>query len=87
MSENEKVICSFCGKNKQDTNVLIAGTSAHICDACIEQAHGIVKEDIISETTLSKDFKLLKPKYKFVFYFFNFPVFLISDLILVADIF
>ena len=62
MSENDKVICSFCGKNKQDTNILIAGTSAHICDACIEQAHGIVKEDIISKTTLSKDFKLLKPK-------------------------
>ena len=62
MSENEKVICSFCGKNKQDTNILIAGTSAHICDACIEQAHDIVKEDSISATTLSKDFKLLKPK-------------------------
>ena len=62
MSENDKVICSFCGKNKQDTNILIAGTSAHICDACIEQAHDIVKEDSISETTLSKDFTLLKPK-------------------------
>jgi ATP-dependent Clp protease ATP-binding subunit ClpX len=62
MSENDKVICSFCGKNKQDTNILIAGTSAHICDACIEQAHDIVKEDSISETTLSKDLKLLKPK-------------------------
>jgi ATP-dependent Clp protease ATP-binding subunit ClpX len=62
MSENDKVVCSFCGKNKQDTNILIAGTSAHICDACIEQAHDIVKEDSISETTLSKDFTLLKPK-------------------------
>ena len=62
MSENELIVCSFCGKNKQDTNILIAGTSAHICDACIEKAHGIVKEDVISEITLSKDFKLLKPK-------------------------
>jgi ATP-dependent Clp protease ATP-binding subunit ClpX len=62
MSENDKVVCSFCGKNKQDTNILIAGTSAHICDECIEQAHDIVKEDSISETILSKDFKLLKPK-------------------------
>ena len=62
MSENDKVVCSFCGKNKQDTNILIAGTSAHICDACIEHAHDIVKEDVISKTTLSKDFKLLKPK-------------------------
>jgi len=62
MSENEKVVCSFCGKNKQDTNILIAGTSAHICDACIKQAHDIVKEDSISETTLLQDFTLLKPQ-------------------------
>ena len=45
MSENDKVLCSFCGRDKQDTNILIAGTSAHICDSCIEQAHEIVKED------------------------------------------
>ena len=62
MSETEKVVCSFCGRNKQDTNILIAGNSAHICDACIEQAHDIVKEDAVSEIPLSEDFKLLKPK-------------------------
>ena len=62
MSENEFIVCSFCGKNKQDTNVLIAGSSAHICDECIEQAHDIVREDTVSEITLSEDFKLLKPK-------------------------
>jgi len=62
MSETEKVVCSFCGRNKQDTNILIAGNSAHICDACIEQAHDIVKEDAATETTLLEDFKLLKPK-------------------------
>jgi len=62
MKDNEIIVCSFCGKNKQDTNILIAGSEAHICDSCIEQAHEIVKEDIISEVTLSKDFKLLKPK-------------------------
>jgi len=59
---DEKVLCSFCGRNKQDTNILIAGTSAHICDACIEQAHEIVKEDLLEEFTLSEDFTLLKPK-------------------------
>ena len=62
MSETEKVVCSFCGRNKQDTNILIAGNSAHICDACIEQAYDIVKEDAATETTLLEDFKLLKPK-------------------------
>ena len=62
MSEVEKISCSFCGSNKHDTNILIAGNSAHICDACIEQAHEIVKEDTVSQKTLLEDFKLLKPK-------------------------
>ncbi len=62
MSEVEKVNCSFCGKNKQDTNILIAGNSAHICDLCIQQAHEIVKEDFVSKNSIIDDFKLLKPK-------------------------
>ena len=62
MSENDQVLCSFCGKDKQDTNILIAGTSAHICDLCIEQAHEIVKEDAIDEVFIANDFTLLKPK-------------------------
>ena len=62
MSENNKVLCSFCGKDKQDTNILIAGTSAHICDLCIEQAHEIVREDASDEIFIDNDFTLLKPK-------------------------
>ena len=62
MSENKRIICSFCGKNKQDTNILIAGSEAHICDSCIEQAHEIVKEDTTDEVFLAKDFTLLRPK-------------------------
>ena len=62
MSETEKVVCSFCGKNKQDTNLLIAGNSAHICDACINKAHEMVSEDFDSESEISEEFKLLKPK-------------------------
>jgi len=62
MSEDSKVICSFCGKNKQDTNILIAGNTAHICDSCIEQAHEIVKEDAADEIFSGEGFILLKPK-------------------------
>ena len=62
MSEKDKVLCSFCGKDKQDTNILIAGNSAHICDLCIEQAHEIVKEDTVDEVFISNDFTLLKPR-------------------------
>ncbi len=62
MSENEAILCSFCGRDKQDTNILIAGSSAHICDACIEQAHEIVKEDAANDVFSASDFTLLKPK-------------------------
>ena len=62
MSDNEIIICSFCSKNKQDTNVLIAGSSAHICDVCIQQAYEIVKEDQATLSTFSEEVQLLKPK-------------------------
>ena len=45
MSENIHITCSFCGRNKQDTEVLIAGANAHICNSCIEQAFQIVEQD------------------------------------------
>ena len=62
MSENKNIFCSFCGKNKHDTNILIAGSSAHICDNCIEQAHVIVNKDKSTEKFSSSNINLLKPK-------------------------
>ena len=54
--------CSFCGRTKKETNLLIAGVSGHICDTCAEQAHGIVKEEIKSKAELDLNhIKLLKP--------------------------
>ena len=37
--------CSFCGRSKEDVDVLIAGVTGHICDHCIEQADGILREE------------------------------------------
>ncbi|MCA1747932.1 MAG: AAA family ATPase, partial [Bacteroidales bacterium] len=55
--------CSFCGREKKDTNLLIAGISGHICDRCIEQAHTIVDEELGSTGVFDLgDIKLLKPK-------------------------
>ena len=48
--EHSKLNCSFCGRSKPQTNLLIAGLDAHICDRCIEQAHGIVSEEAQEET-------------------------------------
>ncbi|RDI54792.1 ATP-dependent Clp protease ATP-binding subunit ClpX [Flavobacterium glaciei] len=56
--------CSFCGRKKPETNLLIAGINAHICDKCIEQAHGIVLEELKSSgsSKLVGDLILKKPK-------------------------
>ena len=63
MSKEENLECSFCGRKKAETDLLIAGMDAHICDKCIEQAHGIVEEEISETKTsgLSKDLTLKKP--------------------------
>ncbi|MFK8059193.1 MAG: ATP-dependent Clp protease ATP-binding subunit ClpX [Polaribacter sp.] len=63
MSKEENLECSFCGRKKAETDLLIAGMDAHICDKCIEQAHGIVEEEISDAKTssLSKDLTLKKP--------------------------
>ncbi|WP_372645251.1 ClpX C4-type zinc finger protein, partial [Ancylomarina sp.] len=54
--------CSFCGRDKKDTNLLIAGISGHICDSCIDQAHEIIKEEAKTNSDLNlTDLQLLKP--------------------------
>ncbi|WP_442265237.1 ATP-dependent Clp protease ATP-binding subunit ClpX [Tenacibaculum sp. ZS6-P6] len=63
MSQDQNLECSFCGRKKAETDLLIAGMDAHICDRCIEQAHGIVEEEIAEAktTSLSNDLILKKP--------------------------
>ncbi|BAO75076.1 ATP-dependent Clp protease ATP-binding subunit ClpX [Winogradskyella sp. PG-2] len=60
----EELECSFCGRKKPETNLLIAGLDAHICDRCIEQAHGIVIEESkqTGNSDLSAELMLRKPK-------------------------
>ncbi len=54
--------CSFCGRTKKETNMLIAGLEGHICDHCIEQAHSIMNEELGSKKDVSFDtINLLKP--------------------------
>src|SRR5690606_14882860 len=55
---------SFCGRAKADTDILIAGIYAHICENCVEQAHGIVLEELKSQKSeeFSNDFMLKKPR-------------------------
>ena len=59
----EKLECSFCGRKKPETNLLIAGIDAHICDKCIEQAHGIILEELKTNSSVKipTDLILRKP--------------------------
>ena len=55
--------CSFCGREKKEVNLLIAGMEGHICDNCVEQAHAIVEEEFKKgEGFDTKGLKLMKPK-------------------------
>ncbi|HIF84804.1 MAG TPA: ATP-dependent Clp protease ATP-binding subunit ClpX [Flavobacteriaceae bacterium] len=61
---DKNLICSFCGLSKVQTNLLVAGQEAHICDSCIEQAYGIIIEESKrgEDSLKNEEFKISKPK-------------------------
>lgn len=38
--------CSFCGRDKSEALILIAGIEGHICEVCVEQAGEIIEEEL-----------------------------------------
>ncbi len=54
--------CSFCGRDKHETRILIAGLNAHICETCVHQAQTILEEELVTDRQKAfPDFKLHKP--------------------------
>lgn len=64
MSAKDKMDkCSFCGREKKEVELLIAGIDGHICDRCADQAYSIIQEEIKKDSSFELDsIKLLKPK-------------------------
>jgi len=55
--------CSFCGREKDEVSLLIAGIDGHICDRCAEQAHAIIIEETRKESSFDLNgAKLMKPQ-------------------------
>ncbi len=55
--------CSFCGREKADVDLLIAGMDSHICNNCIEQAYTIIEEELKKKSTFDiGNIPLMKPK-------------------------
>ena len=50
MAKSGPIVCSFCGRDKKDVKILIAGVTGHICDQCISQAFKIVNEEAGSQS-------------------------------------
>ncbi len=42
----ENIKCSFCGRDKKDALILIAGLEGHICESCVEQAYQIINDEV-----------------------------------------
>ena len=54
--------CSFCGREKHEARVLIAGLNGHICDNCVQQAQTILEEELASKKQKNfQEYALLKP--------------------------
>lgn len=60
-----KTTCSFCGRERAETLMLIAGIDAHICDMCIEQASDMLKQELFhsqkSPAKVAPSFKNITP--------------------------
>ena len=60
----ENLKCSFCGRDKREALILIAGIDGHICESCVEQAYQIVHDEVKDSKIESLSFNLpenLKP--------------------------
>lgn len=55
MTEKKNLSCSFCGKNRESVDKLIAGPSVYICNECITLSYNI----IVNETTAIPDSDLI----------------------------
>ncbi len=62
MAKKKEEHCSFCGRPKSETRLLISGLEAKICNYCIEQAQQILEEELkTTSKELKIDHTLLKP--------------------------
>ena len=50
--------CSFCGKNRDEVKILIAGHEGHICEECVDHALEIVQQEVTSKQDNKSAYKL-----------------------------
>ncbi len=58
----EEIKCSFCGRDKREALILIAGIDGHICESCVDSAYQIVSEEVNDKVSSSSKKKFDLPK-------------------------
>ncbi len=60
MAKASQLHCSFCGRNRDEVKILIAGQDGHICENCVEHAQEIIVQELTTkqEGNSSNNFKL-----------------------------
>lgn len=46
MAKQTHLHCSFCGRNRDEVQILIAGQEGHICESCVEHAQEIIGQEL-----------------------------------------
>jgi ATP-dependent Clp protease ATP-binding subunit ClpX len=56
--------CSFCGRNREEVKILIAGQEGHICENCVDHAREIIEQElnIKADSNHHSNFKLTVKK-------------------------
>jgi ATP-dependent Clp protease ATP-binding subunit ClpX len=49
MAKASQLHCSFCGRNRDEVKILIAGQDGHICENCVEHAQEIIAQELTSK--------------------------------------
>lgn len=49
MKKETEPTCSFCGRKKKETQILISGIEGHICENCVNQAQQIIDEELFQK--------------------------------------
>jgi ATP-dependent Clp protease ATP-binding subunit ClpX len=60
-SSDQKLFCSFCGKENKDVMVMVQGEDVAICDQCVLQASVIVEQEIGPSNKISSRNKFSLP--------------------------
>jgi len=62
MAKKTEDTCSFCGRKRSEVKILISGVDGQICENCIDQAKGILNEELANKSKSKVELlKLLKP--------------------------